>query len=94
MLPDTIAEDVDTNTVFAMGDVPEAEAVPVKTVPAFEEGTPKFTKVEIVCKESKLEALKAAMMNLGITGIKPRYKSVGSPPFTERKTGVLPRRTD
>ncbi|MBS5127561.1 MAG: ammonium transporter [Lachnospiraceae bacterium] len=69
MLPDTIAEDVDANTVFAMGDVPEAEAVPVKTVPAFEEGTPKFTKVEIVCKESKLEALKAAMMNLGITGM-------------------------
>lgn len=69
MLPDTVAEDVDTNTVFAMGDVPEAEAVPVKTVPAFEEGTPKFTKVEIVCKESKLEALKAAMMNLGITGM-------------------------
>ena len=69
MLPDTIAEDVDTNTVFAMGDVPEAEAVPVKTVPAFEEGTPKFTKVEIVCKESKLEALKAAMMNLRITGM-------------------------
>lgn len=69
MLPDTIAEDVDTNTVFARGDVPEAEAVPVKTVPAFEEGTPKFTKVEIVCKESKLEALKAAMMNLGITGM-------------------------
>lgn len=69
ILPDTIAEDVDTNTVFAMGDVPEAEAVPVKTVPAFEEGTPKFTKVEIVCKESKLEALKAAMMNLGITGM-------------------------
>lgn len=69
MLPDTIAEDVDTNTVFAMGDVPEAEAVSVKTVPAFEEGTPKFTKVEIVCKESKLEALKAAMMNLGITGM-------------------------
>lgn len=69
MLPDTIAEDVDTNTVFAMGDVPEAEAVPVKTVPAFEEGTPKFTKVEIVCKKSKLEALKAAMMNLGITGM-------------------------
>lgn len=69
MLLDTIAEDVDTNTVFAMGDVPEAEAVPVKTVPAFEEGTPKFTKVEIVCKESKLEALKAAMMNLGITGM-------------------------
>ncbi len=55
MLPDTIAEDVDTNTVFAMGDVPEAEAVPVKTVPAFEEGTPKFTKVEIVLPDTIAE---------------------------------------
>lgn len=69
MLPDTIVEDVDTNTVFTTGDVPEAEAIPVKKVPAFEEGTPKFTKVEIVCKESRLEPLKAAMMNLGITGM-------------------------
>ena len=69
MLPDTIAEDVGTNTVFAMGDVPGAGAVARITVPACEEGTPKFTKVEIVCKESKLEALKAAMMNLGITGM-------------------------
>lgn len=69
MLPDTIAETVDTNTVFTVGDVPEAEAIPVKKMPAFEEGTPKFTKVEIVCKESRLEPLKAAMMNLGITGM-------------------------
>lgn len=69
MLPDTIVEDVDTNTVFTTGDVPEAEAIPVKKVPVFEEGTPKFTKVEIVCKESRLEPLKAAMMNLGITGM-------------------------
>lgn len=69
MLPDTIAEAVDTNTVFTVGDVPEAEAIPVKKMPAFEEGTPKFTKVEIVCKESRLEPLKAAMMNLGITGM-------------------------
>lgn len=69
MLPDTIVEDVDTNTVFATGDVPEAEAIPVKKVPAFEDGIPKFTKVEIVCKESRLEPLKAAMMDLGITGM-------------------------
>ena len=69
MLPDTISEDVDANTVYTVGDVPEAEAIPVKKVPAFEEGTPKFTKVEIVCKESRLESLKAAMMNLGITGM-------------------------
>ncbi|MFR2374071.1 MAG: hypothetical protein ACLS8T_41700 [Anaerobutyricum sp.] len=31
-----------------------AEAVPVKTVPAFEEGTPKFTKVEINARNQSL----------------------------------------
>ena len=31
--------------------------------------TEKFTKVEIVCKESRLDALKSAMMNIGITGM-------------------------
>ena len=69
MWPDTIVEDVDTNTVFTTGDVPVAEAIPVKKVPAFEDGIPKFTKVEIICKESRLEPLKAAMMDLGITGM-------------------------
>ena len=69
MLPDTTVENVDINTVFTTGDVPEAEAIPVKKVPAFEDGIPKFTKVEIVCKESRLEPLKAAMMDLGITGM-------------------------
>lgn len=33
------------------------------------ESTPKLTKVEIICKESGLEALKTAMMDLGITGM-------------------------
>ena len=51
------------------GEVPVAEAVPVKKVPAFEDGTPKFTKVEIICKEARLEALKSAMMGIGITGM-------------------------
>ena len=55
--------------VAVSGDIPAAEAIPVKKVPAFEEGTPKFTKIEIVCKESKFEALKNAMMKLGITGM-------------------------
>lgn len=41
----------------------------LKKVPSFEEGTPKFTKIEIVCRESKFEALKNAMMKLGITGM-------------------------
>ena len=51
------------------GDVPPAEAVPVKKMPTFDDGTPKFTKVEIICKESRFEALKTAMMNIGITGM-------------------------
>ena len=52
------------------GDVPEAEAVPVKKVPDFrEEGAPKFTKVEIICREAKFDALKNAMQSLGITGM-------------------------
>ena len=55
--------------VAVSGEVPMAEAVPVKKVPAFEDGTPKFTKVEIICKEARLEALKNAMMDIGITGM-------------------------
>jgi len=55
--------------VVVDGDVPVAEAVPVKKVPTFSEGDHKFTKVEIVCKESRFEALKSAMMNIGITGM-------------------------
>ena len=55
--------------VAVSGDIPEAESVPVRKVPTFGEGSPKFTKIEIVCKESRLESLKSAMMRLGITGM-------------------------
>ena len=55
--------------VAVSGEVPMAEAVPVKKVPAFEDGRPKFTKVEIICKEARLETLKNAMMDIGITGM-------------------------
>lgn len=55
--------------VVVSGDIPVAEAVTVKKVPTFNEGTPKITKVEIVCKESRLEPLKNAMMAIGITGM-------------------------
>ncbi|MDE6881579.1 MAG: ammonium transporter [Lachnospiraceae bacterium] len=67
MLPEYIEEGSDP--VVVSGDTPVAEAIPVKKVPAFEEGTPKFTKIEIVCRESKFEALKNAMMKIGITGM-------------------------
>ena len=67
MIPEDI--DVGDAPIAVAGDVPVADAVPVKKVPSFEEGTPKFTKVEIVCKESRFEALKSAMMKIGITGM-------------------------
>ena len=68
MLPDTIAIEEDTSIVS--GDVPEAEAIPVKKLPDLTNGTePKFTKIEIICKESKFEALKKALVDIGITGM-------------------------
>ena len=60
------------DAVGVTGETPMAEAVPVKKVPSFEEraeGTPKFTKIEIVCKEARFETLKVALMNIGITGM-------------------------
>ena len=69
MAPDTIDGDDADAPVIVSGDIPEAEAVPVKKVPSFDDGTPKFTKVEIVCKENRFEALKKAMMDIGITGM-------------------------
>ena len=71
MLPDTAAVETDA-PVAVTGSVPAAEAIPVKRVPSFDtaDGTsPKFTKVEILCKESRFEALKTAMMDIGITGM-------------------------
>ena len=55
--------------VNVTGDVPVAEAVTVKKMPSFDDGAPKLTKVEIICKESRFEALKASMMDIGITGM-------------------------
>ncbi|MEE0867659.1 MAG: ammonium transporter [Clostridia bacterium] len=60
-----LAEDVS----IVSGETPVAEAVPVKKVPTFDDGTPKFTKIEIICKEARFDALKKAMTNLGITGM-------------------------
>ena len=66
--PDTAVED--DGIEYVSGDTPVSEAVPVKKVPSFTEGTaPKMTKVEIICKEARFEALKNAMSKLGITGM-------------------------
>ena len=73
MLPEYIDEDEET--VAVTGDTPIAEAVEVKEMPKVAADVPakadgqKITKVEIVCKESRLESLKNAMVGIGITGM-------------------------
>ena len=61
----------DGEPVEVSGDVPAAEAIEVKKVPSFDKpsGDKKMTKIEVVCKESRLEVLKNAMMAIGITGM-------------------------
>ena len=61
----------DTGEVIpaVMGTTPPAEAIPVVPQPTFRSDGHKFTKVEIVFKEERLYALKAAMGRLGITGM-------------------------
>ncbi|MDO4460288.1 MAG: P-II family nitrogen regulator, partial [Clostridia bacterium] len=67
-IPESIyGEDV----VEVTGDIPPAEAIEIKSVPSFETSADgvKMTKIEIICKESRLEALKSAMNKIGITGM-------------------------
>ncbi len=78
MAPDYITEGLAPVAVagydgpaFVSGDVPVADAVEVKRMPSFAaaNGGHKFTKVEVVFRESKFEAFKNAMMNIGIAGM-------------------------
>ena len=55
--------------VAVSGETPVSEAIPVKKMPSFDGGVPKLTKIEIICKEPRFEALKNAMMEIGITGM-------------------------
>ncbi len=58
------------SAIAVTGDTPAAEAIPVrKEQSVVPEGVPKLTKIEIICRESRFEALKSAMMALGITGM-------------------------
>ena len=69
MIPEYVEEG--DAPVIVSGETPVAEAVTVTKVPTFDldESRPKITKVEIVCKESRLEPLKNALMAIGITGM-------------------------
>ncbi len=53
------------------GTIPVESAIPVKvSAPAkIADGTPTFTKIEIITKQNKFEALKVAMDKIGITGM-------------------------
>ena len=62
-------DDYGEDVVAVTGDVPPAEAIPVAKVPTFDPDRPKMTKIEIVCKEARLDALKNAMIGIGITGM-------------------------
>ena len=56
--------------VAVSGDIPPAEAIEIKRVPTFDNGDKnKFTKIEIICKERMLEALKNSLIDIGITGM-------------------------
>ncbi len=57
------------NAIAVSGETPVSEAIPIKKMPTFDEGVPKLTKIEIICKEPRFEALKNAMMDIGITGM-------------------------
>lgn len=60
----------DVEPVEYKGDTPVSEAIPVKDITNKAiSNTPKITKIEIICKESRLESLKDAIVGLGITGM-------------------------
>ena len=73
MMPDTFVDDALPvelpEAVPAEAPVQEAAVDAAKKPAPAAPGGHKLTKVEILCREPRLEALKAAMMQLGITGM-------------------------
>lgn len=67
MLPDTSS--ADEAVVIDAEPIPVSEAIPVKAIRTLDDSFPKITKVQIICREAKFEALKTALVDLGITGI-------------------------
>ncbi len=71
LAPQAIVEE--TEPVTVTGDVPLAEAVEVKAVPSWEQPVTAdghaYSKIDIVCRESRLDNLKNALMGIGITGM-------------------------
>jgi len=69
MIPEYIEEGIPVENAF--NAVPVFETVPMKKEVISETGNPgpKISKVEIICKESRVEALKNALVRIGITGM-------------------------
>ncbi len=66
MTPEYLEEGPVAETVPVIS---EGEPVPVYTKKESVPGTPKISKVEIVCRESYVEPLKNALVGIGITGM-------------------------
>ena len=66
-------DDTPADLVVAAGAVPLKEAVPVEVSPSVMEGPAvggvKMTKIDILCKMERFDALKRAMFDIGITGM-------------------------
>ncbi len=56
-------------TAAVTGTTPVEKAVPVVKAPKPEHEGTKYTKITIVCNQSKFEALKAQMSQIGVTGM-------------------------
>ncbi len=65
---DTPAGALTTDSVSAPA-VPVEEAVPVRITASPASGAPKMTRIDIVCRMERFEALKRAMFAIGITGM-------------------------
>lgn len=68
MVPEYIDES-NAAPIITTNETSPEEAITVKKMTTLVEDTPKLTKIEIICKEARLEALKTAMMAIGITGM-------------------------
>ena len=63
-------EAVDAQPVYEPSPVTEAPAAPAApAAPTAPAHTPKISKIEIVCRESRVEELKNALVGIGITGM-------------------------
>ena len=68
-----VYDDTPDSLPIPEGGVPVQEAVPVEVAPAaaepVSEGGVKMTKIDILCKMERFDALKRAMFDIGITGM-------------------------